>query len=101
MVAITERDGADGVRKLTQHTLASFAPRVTVPTYDRSGLTPAIVHIGVGGFHRAHQAVYLDDLAEKRITSAWGERGVGLLAPDRHMADALIPQDHLYTLVAR
>ncbi|MFO7167390.1 MAG: mannitol dehydrogenase family protein [Chloroflexota bacterium] len=88
-------------RKLSQATLAAFAGRAAVPTYDRSRLAPAIVHIGVGGFHRAHQAVYLDDLAGQGITLDWGERGVGLLPGDRRMADALIPQDCLYTLVTR
>jgi mannitol-1-phosphate/altronate dehydrogenase len=100
-VTTTGGSGADGVRKLTQQTLASFAPRFAVPTYDRAGLRPAIVHIGVGGFHRAHQAFYLDDIAERRITTAWGERGVGLLAQDQRMADALLSQDCLYTLVTR
>src|SRR5919199_627240 len=75
----TEGSGADGARKLTQQALASFAPRLPVPTYDRAGLRPAIVHIGVGGFHRAHQAFYLDDIAERRITTDWGERGVGAM----------------------
>ncbi len=88
-------------RKLTTATLALLAGRVTVPTYDRKRLAPAIVHIGVGGFHRAHQAVYLDDLATQGITMDWGERGVGLLAADKQMAAALIPQDYLYTVVAR
>ena len=97
----TGGSSADGARKLTQQSLASFAPRLTVPTYDRAGLRPAIVHIGVGGFHRAHQAFYLDDIAERRITTDWGERGVGLLAQDQRMADALLTQDCLYTLVTR
>jgi mannitol 2-dehydrogenase len=98
---VTYRNTANGARALTQETMASFAGRVAVPTYDRDRLTPAIVHIGVGGFHRAHQAVYLDDLAEQRITTEWGERGVGLLPGDRQMAEALGSQDGLYTLVAR
>ena len=88
-------------RPLTKANLATFAGRVAVPTYDRKRLAPAIVHIGVGGFHRAHQAVYLDDLASQRITPDWGEIGVGLLAADQRMAAALIPQDCLYTVVAR
>jgi fructuronate reductase/mannitol 2-dehydrogenase len=69
-----------------------------VPTYDRAALTPAIVHLGVGGFHRAHQAVYLDDLAQRGITD-WGEWGVGFRS--RAMRDALAPQDFLYTVVER
>ena len=86
---------------LSQANLPALAGQVAVPTYDRGQLRPSIVHLGVGGFHRAHQAMYLDALAERRITTEWGERGVGLLPGDRRMADALIPQDCLYTLVAR
>ena len=93
--------GAIGARKLTQDALTALAPGVAAPAYERARLTPSIVHLGVGGFHRAHQAVYLDDLAARRITGAWGERGVGLLPQDRRMAGALIPQDCLYTVVAR
>lgn len=86
---------------LTQATLSAVARHVPVPTYDRGRLRQSIVHLGVGGFHRAHQAVYLDDLAQRGITSDWGERGVGLLPGDRRMADALIPQACLYTVVER
>jgi len=88
-------------RALSQANLSALAGQAAVPTYDRGQLQPSIVHLGVGGFHRAHQAMYLDALAERRITTDWGERGVGLLPGDRRMADALIPQDCLYTLVAR
>jgi mannitol 2-dehydrogenase len=88
-------------RKLNQAVLAGLAGRATIPEYDRKRLAPAIVHIGVGGFHRAHQAVYLDDLASQAITHEWGERGLGLLPADRRMAQALIPQDCLYTMVTR
>ncbi|HSH82552.1 MAG TPA: mannitol dehydrogenase family protein [Herpetosiphonaceae bacterium] len=93
--------GINDRRPLTQANLAAFAGRVAVPTYDRKRLAPAIVHVGVGGFHRAHQAVYLDDLAGHGITLDWGEHGVGLLPADKHMAEALIPQDCLFTVVAR
>src|SRR5919199_3145798 len=93
--------GINERRKLTQANLAAFAGRVAVPTYDRKRLAPAIVHIGVGGFHRAHQAVYLDDLAAQGITWDWGEHGVGLLPLDQSMGAALRPQDCLYTVVAR
>src|SRR3712207_1337135 len=81
--------------------LAALAGRVAAPTYDRGRLRRSIVHLGVGGFHRAHQAVYLDDLAERRVSSEWGERGAGLLPGDQVMADALVPQDCLYTVVER
>ncbi|HEV2858038.1 MAG TPA: mannitol dehydrogenase family protein [Solirubrobacterales bacterium] len=51
---------------------------VRIPTYDRSALSPGVVHIGVGGFHRAHQGTYFDEIAEQRISDAWGVIGVGL-----------------------
>src|SRR5665647_146567 len=47
---------------------------VRVPRYDRSGLTTGIVHIGVGSFHRAHQAVYLDDLMAQSCATPWAIR---------------------------
>lgn len=64
------------------------------PAYDRARVTPGLVHLGIGNFHRAHQAAYLDDgLAED---PSWGVVGVSLRRPD--MRDALAPQDGLYTL---
>lgn len=90
-----------GQRGLANSTIASLAGQVAVPSYDRRQVRRPIVHLGVGGFHRAHQAVYLDDLAERRVTSEWGERGVGLLPGDQRMAEALTPQDCLYTVVER
>ncbi len=86
------------VLPLTNDTLADHASNVVVPTYDRAALTPSIVHLGVGGFHRAHQAVYLDELA-RRGNTEWGEWGVGLRRRD--MQDALAPQDYLFTVVER
>ena len=88
-------------RALNQVNLSALAGQVAVPTYDRTRLRRSIVHLGVGGFHRAHMAVYLDDLAQRGITSEWGERGVGLLPGDRRMTEALMPQDCLYTVVER
>jgi mannitol-1-phosphate/altronate dehydrogenase len=79
--------------------LNDLADRVQVPTYDRSGLTPAVVHLGVGGFHRAHQLVYFDDLAERRISTDWGVIGVGMRSSS--MRDALLPQDFLFTVVEK
>ena len=84
---------------LTPDTLPVLPERVAAPRYDRRRLHPSIVHIGVGGFHRAHQAVYLDDLGAAGGT--WGELGVGLLPQDRAMASALGAQDGLYTLLVR
>ena len=72
---------------------------VAIPTYDRSTLVPRIVHLGVGGFHRAHLALYCDMLAAKG--GDWGICGVGLLASDATMASVMADQDHLYTLTAK
>ena len=76
---------------------------MSTPTYDRSLLRPGIVHFGVGGFHRAHQAMYVDALLESGDQSAydWGICGVGVLAGDARMRDALSAQDGLYTLVLK
>ena len=87
------------IRPLTDATLGHHGEQLSVPTYDRSALTPAVVHFSVGGFHRAHQLLYFDEVAERRISSGWGVVGVGLHS--RHMKDALAPQDHLYTVVER
>lgn len=73
---------------------------VAVPSYDRSQLRGGIVHIGVGGFHRAHLAHYADQLAAAGETG-WGIVGAGILPGDEAMAEALSAQDHLYTLVVR
>src|SRR5579859_7921416 len=86
-------------RTLDGAALPALADRVETPAYDRRRLHPSIVHLGVGAFHRAHQAVYLDDLAA--LGGEWGERGVGLLPLDRGVAEALQAQDGLYTLVVR
>jgi mannitol 2-dehydrogenase len=85
---------------LCERTLTDIAARgVPVPTYDRRRLEPRILHVGVGGFHRAHLALYTHELAE--TGSDWGIRGLGLLRQDVRMAEALAPQDHLYTLIER
>jgi mannitol-1-phosphate/altronate dehydrogenase len=87
------------IRPLRDETLEHHGGQLLVPTYDRSGLTPAVVHFSVGGFHRSHQLLYFDELAERRISTDWGVVGVGLHS--RTMKDALAPQDHLYTVVER
>lgn len=69
--------------------------------YDRSALTPGIVHFGVGGFHRAHQAAVLDDLMNAGLARDWAVIGVGVLPGDARMRDALHAQDCRYTLVLK
>lgn len=74
---------------------------VDIPRYPREQLKPGIVHLGLGNFHRSHQALYLDDLFQSGTDQDWGICGVGLLDQDRKIAEALKPQDNLYTLVER
>jgi mannitol-1-phosphate/altronate dehydrogenase len=86
-------------RPLSDRTLAHHAPQLSVPGYDRRALAPAVVHMSVGSFHRSHQAMYFDELAERGLSTEWGLVGVGLHRPE--MRAALAAQDGLYTVVAR
>ncbi|GGQ77365.1 mannitol dehydrogenase family protein [Couchioplanes azureus] len=72
---------------------------VEAPGYDRGTVRPGVVHIGVGGFHRAHQAVYFDELARRGLAADWGLVGVGLHSPQ--MGEVLKAQDGLYLVVER
>ena len=81
--------------------LGSISADVAVPGYDRSAVTVGVVHFGVGGFHRAHQAMYLDRLMNEGKAMEWGICGVGVLASDSRMRDVMAAQDCLYTLVVK
>ncbi|WP_375483202.1 mannitol dehydrogenase family protein [uncultured Mycobacterium sp.] len=72
---------------------------IATPSYDRNDVGIGIVHFGVGGFHRAHQAAYIDRLLQQGLGREWGICGVGVLPADRRMRDVLHSQDGLYTLV--
>src|SRR5215211_5866494 len=84
---------------LSESTLDSL----TIPGlgYDRSKVSVGIVHFGVGGFHRAHQAMYVDQLMEQGEAFDWGICGVGVMPFDLRMRDAMEAQDCLYTLVQK
>jgi mannitol 2-dehydrogenase len=86
---------------LNARTLKYWSDRVAVPTYDRSLVTPGVVHVGVGGFHRAHQAMYHDRLMNQGNALDWGICGVGILPADQRMKQVLDAQDGLYTLVLK
>ncbi|MDF2441326.1 MAG: mannitol 2-dehydrogenase [Abditibacteriota bacterium] len=87
--------------KLSQANLALLSPLVQIPRYDRRHIGQGIVHIGVGGFHRAHQTVYTEELFKRGQDLQWGFCGAGLLPHDARMRDVLRSQDCLYTLVER
>lgn len=87
--------------ELSNKTVDSLDPKVAVPSYDRSTLTSGLVHLGVGGFHRAHQAMYLDRLMNDGKATDWAITGVGVLPKDDKIVEALNSQDGLYTLVVK
>jgi mannitol 2-dehydrogenase len=87
--------------KLNTANLSKLDPKIQVPQYDRQKVGQAIMHVGVGGFHRAHQALYTDDLLNQGEDSQWGFCGVGLLKHDARIRDVMQSQDCLYTLVER
>jgi mannitol 2-dehydrogenase len=89
------------VTVLQASVLGALGNEVGVPSYDRTAVSPGIVHFGVGGFHRAHQAMYLDQLMNDGKALDWGIVGVGVLPQDRRMYDVLQAQDCLYTLVVK
>ena len=75
-----------------------------VPTYSRdiARYSNVIMHLGVGAFHRSHQAHYLHELlATDGSDAGWAICGVGLMPFDSKMADALKAQDHLYTVLSQ
>jgi mannitol 2-dehydrogenase len=88
-------------RALTNQNLQSIGEQVPVPTYDRSRVTTGVVHFGVGGFHRAHQAMYHDRLMNDGKALDFGICGVGVMPGDSLMKEALDAQDGLYTLVLK
>lgn len=75
--------------------------QVAIPSYDRAQITPGIVHIGVGNFHRAHQAQAIDRLMNNGTAMDWGIRGLALLPSDEWLARAMQEQDGLYSLVEK
>ena len=87
--------------KLNQTNISKIGAHVPVPTYGSKQLKTGIVHIGVGGFHRSHQAYYIHQLLQKHDVTDWAICGVGLREADRTMASVLEEQDCLYTLVTQ
>jgi fructuronate reductase len=93
-VAARRRDVSD---RLSLRTLPAL-PDAVKPRFDPDALGPGIVHLGIGAFHRAHQAVFTDDA----IAAAGGDWGIcGVTQRSRAVLDQLAPQDGLYTVAAR
>ncbi len=87
------------IRKLNAKNLLLLSKEVVIPAYDRSKIKTGIVHIGVGGFHRSHEAFYTDKLLQHHSSKDWGICGIALLDTDHKIFDTLVNQDGLYTLM--
>ena len=85
--------------KLNSKNLSLLPKEVVTPAYDRAKIKAGIVHIGIGGFHRSHEAFYADKFLECQGLTDWGICGVALLDIDRRVFDTLVSQDGLYTLI--
>ncbi|WP_120631870.1 mannitol dehydrogenase family protein [Ruegeria sp. EL01] len=79
--------------------LADLPASIERPSYNRSNLKPGIVHIGVGNFHRAHQAWYLHRLMQQGAAHDWAIVGAGVRSYDAAMREKLRRQDYLTTLI--
>ncbi|WP_372753519.1 mannitol dehydrogenase family protein [Mariniflexile sp.] len=87
--------------KLNNLNLSKFEGQVSIPKYNRSNIKTGIVHVGIGGFHRAHQAFYTDKLLHDESIKDWGVCGVALLDFDTKIYNTLKEQDGLYTLIVK
>src|SRR5690606_28209263 len=85
--------------KLSRSASADLSTKAAVPAYDPRQLTAGILHFGVGNFHRAHQAVYLDDLFNSGRDHDWGVVGAGVRTADEEVRRLLQGQDWLTTVV--
>lgn len=87
--------------KLNTKNLSNISERISTPQYNRSKVKTGIVHIGIGGFHRAHEAFYTDELLHDSSIKHWGICGVALLDFDTKIYNTLKEQDGLYTLIVK
>lgn len=86
--------------RLSQENLSHISQTAEIPIYDRKKVSCGIVHMSIGGFHRAHQAVYIDDILAKGYYD-WGICAVGLMPQDKDNIKKLQEQDTLYTVLSR
>ncbi len=84
---------------LSNATLTDLPDGIRVPSYDRAAMTPGIVHIGLGNFHRAHQAWYLHRLMDRGQAQDWAIVGAGVRPADAQTREKLLAQDCLTTLI--
>lgn len=94
-----KQNAQDNAVALSLDTLDQLPPGVARPTYRRADLSPGIVHIGLGNFHRGHQAWYLHRLMQQGLAHDWAIIGAGVRPGDAVMRDKLLAQDCLTTLI--
>ena len=87
--------------RVNSENLSKIQNHISCPKYDRQNKKTGIVHIGVGGFHRSHQAFYLHQYLSKQMDKDWAICGIGLRKEDHHMAIVMEEQDCLYTLITQ
>ncbi|MGJ8585639.1 MAG: mannitol dehydrogenase family protein [Marinosulfonomonas sp.] len=97
---MTQLDTKNDLIKLNSAALASLPEDIARPTYDRAALTPGIVHIGLGNFHRGHQSWYLHRLMQQGLAQDWAIIGAGVRPNDVAQRQKLAAQDYLTTLIA-
>lgn len=95
---ITNTDAPPPV-PLSLDRLGDLPARIGTPDYDRAALSAGIIHIGLGNFHRAHQAWYLHKLMQQGLAQDWALIGAGVRAYDSAMRYKLKAQDYLTTLI--
>ena len=98
MTSSTASEAVPAIR-LSNVTLKNVPERVARPLYDRAALAPGIVHIGLGNFHRAHQAWYLHRLFQRGLDRDWAVVGAGVRPYDAAQREKLLRQDGLWTLI--
>lgn len=89
------------MKTLNQVALKTMPKDVSTPKYNRDSVSAGIAHFGVGGFHRAHEALVIDNLLHEESNSSWGIVGVGVRSADKPMQQALEAQDYLYSLTEK
>ena len=86
------------MRRLSSATLDALPDDVIRPAYDRAAVRAGVVHLGIGAFHRAHQAAVFDDVLNAGDLR-WGIVAASLRSP--RVRDQMAPQDGLYTMLVR
>jgi mannitol 2-dehydrogenase len=100
MIASSQKNVNQAKVSLKTSTLGDVPNSIETPHFDRKGLKCGIVHMSVGGFHRSHQALYIQDILNKSAAD-WMIAGVGLLDNDKQHVDTMNAQDCLYSVLER